>query len=99
MGSEQPTLAANVVTSVTLDGPAGRIVLTMISGAAEVVATADGSTPVLESGTPEAGEAVQALPPVVGAQIVLEPPLAGDHMNIPVVKLLSAGTPVVLIEW
>lgn len=99
MGSAQPTLTTNTVLTVLGDAPAQRITLTMISGAAEVYASADGSYPTPEAASDETNTAVQVLAPLVGAQTVLEPPLAGDHMTLPTVKLLSAGTPVVLVEW
>jgi hypothetical protein len=99
MASITTTLVANTPAVIPLDAPTGRIVITQIGGTAAVVyATVDGSFPTI----PGAGEiptTQRSLPAVAGGQVVLQPPLFGDHMVIPTVRLQSAGTPTVLVEW
>jgi hypothetical protein len=100
MASEQVTLAAGSISRLTLDAPTGRIVVTQSSGtAAEIFVTADGNDPVTPSGSTEVPDQQRPIPAVLGAQVVLQPPLFGDHMAIPSVRFLSAGTPTVTVEW
>lgn len=80
-------------------GGAGRVVLTLMSGPAEVWATIDGSLPVQpQNGVVNSGAQV-TLAGVAGAQAVLQAPLFGDHMAAATVRIASAGTPVVEISW
>lgn len=72
----------------------------MLSGTAAVVyATADGNNPVVPSDGVEVTGTQQALPAVLGASLPLNAPLFGDHMTNPSVRLISAGTPTVLVQW
>lgn len=99
MASEQVTLVANKAAYVPLDAPTTRVVATMLSGPATVYATADGNDPVVPSSGVEVPGSQIVLAGVLGQQIVLSPPLFGDHMAIPTIKLISAGTPVVSLGW
>ncbi len=100
MASEQVTLAASTVTLFPLDAPTGRVVISIVSGtAAEVYATADGSLPVIPGSSAEVSDNQQMISSVLGGQIVMQPPLFGDHMAIGTIRMISAGTPVVAIEW
>jgi hypothetical protein len=97
-------LVANTVTNVPLDAPTGRIVVTQAAGtAAEVYATVltdDGITAVIPSSTELPSVVNQrTLSSLLGAQAVLQPRLYGDHMVVPTISLISAGTPTVLVEW
>jgi hypothetical protein len=98
VASVDVTLAASTPLLVPLDAPATRVTLTMMAGAAETVATADGSNPTLPTST-ENSTPARVLPPVVGAQIVVCPPMPGGHMAIPTIRLQSAGTPTIHVEW
>jgi hypothetical protein len=96
----QKTLVANTVAVLPIDTPVGRVSLTAISGTPAVVyATTDGSAPVVPSDGVEVVGTQQALSAVLGAQLPLNVPLFGDHMAAPTVRLISAGTPVVLVQW
>src|ERR1700727_1473462 len=100
MASTQVTLAGGTVSIIPLDAPTTRIVVTIESGtAAEVYATADGSLPVIPTSGVEVTGQQKAISAATGFQRVLTPPLFGDHMAIPTVRLLSAGTPTVTVEW
>ena len=100
MASEQVVLVANAVTLFPLDAPTGRVVISIPSGtAAEVYCTADGSLPLIPGSGAENPSGQQMLSSVLGGQIVMQPPLFGDHMAIPIIRMLSAGTPTVLVEW
>jgi hypothetical protein len=97
---EQVTLVANTVATVNLNEPTERITVRLVGGtAAEVYCTADGSLPVIPTSGVEISDGQQALAAVLGDEITLEPPLVGGHEVIPVVNLLSAGTPIVEVLW
>ena len=108
MPSAQVTLTGGTISTVPITNPTGRIVVTMISNAAETYATCDGSNPVTPTSTPNTSTQT-VLPPVAGAQIVLVPNLPGSATAstgsspggavLPEVNLLSAGTPVIEVAW
>jgi hypothetical protein len=97
MSSVQATLSATP-SVIALDAPTSRVVVTMISSAAEAYFTVDGSNPMAPTTTTDPGTK-KVLAGVVGAQIVLSPPLFGDHMAIPTLRAASSGAPTVQIEW
>jgi hypothetical protein len=100
MPTEQLTLVGGVVSLFPLDAPTGRVIVSIVSGtAAEVYATADGSLPIIPGTGAENSGNMQMISSVLGGQVVLQPPLFGDHMAIATIRLLSAGTPTVLVEW
>jgi hypothetical protein len=100
MALTQVLLVAGSVQVVPLDAPATSVVLTIASGVAgEVYATADGSLPVIPLNDVEVPDGQIAMPAVIGAQAVLRPPLFGDHMAIPTIRLLSSVAAVVSITW
>ena len=100
MASVQVTLVANTVSRITLDAPTGRVVVTQSAGtAAEIYATADGNDPVVPTNAVEVADQQRVIPAILGFQLVLVPPLFGDHMAIPSIRLLSVGTPTVTVEW
>ena len=107
MSSTQVTLIGGTVALVSLDVPAARIVVTQVSGTpAEIYGTADGSLPVIPSSGVEVAGSQRTIPAVLGAQLVIVPPLATapglagpTGRIIPTVRLLSNGTPTVLVEW
>lgn len=102
MASAQFTLVANTMSVLVLDAPAGRIVVTQAAGTpAEVYATTDGISPIVPTPGSEVSNVTtqRTLAALLGAQVVLQPHLYGDHMVVPTVLLLSAGTPTVLVEW
>lgn len=84
---------------VPIDAPAGRIVVTMWSSPAPVFGTADGSLPVVPSNVTEVPGSQRALAAVIGQQMVLDSPQYGDHMANATVRLVSSGTPTVLVSW
>lgn len=107
MASAQVTLVGGTISSFVIPNPCGRVVATMISGAAETYVTADGSSPATPTGTPAAGTQC-TIAGVVGAQAVLQPPLPGSvapgqagpgGASLPQIQLLSAGTPVIEVAW
>lgn len=95
----QKTLSASTVAVIPLDAPTGRVTVTILSAPATTFATADGSTPVIPTDGVEVSSAQRAIAGATGQQEVLVPPMFGDHMAIPTVRLLSAGTPVMSVEW
>lgn len=101
MPSINETLTANVLSSVSIDEPASRIVITMIAvtAADPVYATADGSVPVVPTPGTEVPGSQEMVAPVVGEQTVLEPPIPGGHMALPTVNLICAGAATVSIRW
>lgn len=100
MASTQVTLVGGTVSRLTLGAPAGRVVVTQISGTPAVIyVTADGTDPVIPSSGVEVTGSQKALPALLAAQTVISPPLFGDHMAIPSIRLLSVGTPTVLVSW
>jgi hypothetical protein len=85
---------------VPLSAPTGRIIITIVANPATVVATADGSAPTVPVGTTTNNTAgAVIIPGVLGQQGILQPPLFGDHMQVPTVNLASTGTPTVIIAW
>lgn len=98
MASVQATLTGATPVTVNLPAPTGRIVVTIVGGAAEVYVTADGSYPSTPSATNNLSD-LRVIPGVLGAQVVMQPPLFGDHMVLPTLNFASAGTPTVQIEW
>jgi hypothetical protein len=70
----------------------------MEANPAETYVTADGNVPVIP-GSAEVADTQIAVSAVVGDQKVTQPPLFGDHMQIPTVRLISSGTPTVLVAW
>lgn len=100
MASTEVTLSGGTVALVPLDAPTGKIVITQLSGTPAVIyATADGSLPVVPNSGTEVPGQQKVIPAVLGASQVLVPPLFGDHAAIPTIRLLSAGTPAVLVSW
>lgn len=100
MASTQVVLVANTVVVVPLDAPTGRVVISIASGtAAEVYATSDGSLPVVPVPGTEVSDTQQMLSSVLGGQIIMQPPLFGDHMAVGAIRLVSTGTPTVSVEW
>jgi hypothetical protein len=100
MPTEQVTLSPGAITPIVLDRPAGRIVITMESGTpAEVYGTADTSTPVIPGNEVEVPGTQFMVSAFISDRIVIQPPLYGDHMVIPTVNLLSAGSPTVSVQW
>jgi hypothetical protein len=97
----QVTLVANTVATVTLDAPTGRIVLTQESGTpATVYGTTDGTLPSFPTNDAEIPDQYQfMLSAFVSDRVVVAPHLYGDHMVIPTVQLLSAGTPTISVQW
>lgn len=105
MGSLQVTLTGSTPVLVGFDEPVPEVVVTIQSSPAEVYATLDGSAPVPPTSSESTGNC-HLIPGVVGAQAVLEnqtmapPGAAGPPgMVIPTLRLASAGTPVVSVEW
>lgn len=80
------TLTANTVSTVTLAVDASIVEIVNIDGAAVVYATVDGSTPAV------GGEGAWVLPAAICSR-ELKPRTAGRT----VVKLISAGTPMVSV--
>ncbi len=80
------TLAANVVSTVTLGSDASKVEILNVTGTAEVYVTVDGSTPTV------GGNGSWVLPAAIGS-IELQPRTSGNT----VVKLISAGTPRVSV--
>lgn len=99
MALKQVTLSASTNLLVPLDSPTGRILVRMQSSVAETYCTVDGSTPVIPTAGVEVPFMQRALAGVAGDYVILHPVLYGDHMQIPTVQLISAGTPVVSVEW
>lgn len=98
MASTQVTLAANAITPVALDAPTGRIVVTLLAAGTAYVTT-DGTAPVIPSGGVEIPSGQQVISGVAGQQFVVQPRLYGDHMAVPTLQFLSAGTPGISIAW
>jgi hypothetical protein len=100
MPSTQVTLVGGVAAVVPLDAPAGRVVVTLEAGtAAEVYVSVDGTLPVIPGNNVEVPGGQIMLASAFNSQAILAPPLFGDHMAIPTIRLLSAGTPVVSVAW
>lgn len=100
MPSIQVTLVANTVSLVPLDAPTTRIVITQEAGtAAEIYGTADGSLPVVPTNGVEITNEQFTVPAFEPLQTVVAPPLSGGFMTIPTLRLISAGTPTVLVQW
>lgn len=100
MASVQVALSGGTTSVETLNAPASRVLVKQVAGTpAEVYATADGSAPVIPTSGVTIPSGQQALAAVLGDVIVLEPPKFGDHMVIPTIRLLSAGSPTVVLEW
>jgi hypothetical protein len=100
MPSVRVTLTGPTEVIVPISAPTGRVSVTIEANAAEVWATADGTYPTqpgVSSSTAPANQVTIA--GVLGAQGVLQPPLYGDHMAVPSIRLASAGNPIVLVEW
>jgi hypothetical protein len=100
MPSQQVTLVAATIATVQLDAPTGRVIITQEAGtAAEVYITSDGTNP----GIPTSGVTVpgsqQTLSAALGSVAACQPPQFGDHMAVGQIRLLSAGTPTVLVQW
>ena len=100
MPSVQVTLTGNPnnYTEVDIPNPTGRIVATMMSSVSEAWITVDQTAPVPPSGSIITNNQ-KTLAGVAGAQVVLQPPLPGGHMALPVVRLASSGSPVIELEW
>lgn len=80
------TLVANTVSTITLAVDASKVEILNVDGAAAVYATVDGSTPTV------GGNGAWCLPAAIGS-LELSPRTAGPT----VVKLISAGTPMVSV--
>jgi len=98
MASVQVTLEASTALSVPLGAQSGRVVVTQVGSPAEVYITTDGSTPVVSTDVDNPTTQTM-LVGELGAQTVVQPPFPGGHMANTVIGLLSAGTPVVQLEW
>jgi len=100
MASVQVTLTGNPnnFTEVDIPNPTGRIIVTMMSSVAEVWVTADGTAPVQPSGTQNTSNQ-RTLAGVAGQQIIVQAAFPGGHMALPIIRLASAGSPVVEVEW
>jgi hypothetical protein len=99
MPSTQAVLSATP-TLVSLPAPTSRVVVSILANAATVVVTADGSYPSLPSAGVTNTQGAVVISGVAGELMgVVQPPLFGDHMAAPTLRLASTGTPTVLISW
>lgn len=109
MPSIQVALSANTPAIVPLDAPSGRVVITQQAGPtpAEIYATADGNLPVVPTSGVEVTNAQAMIPALLGAQVVIQPPLSTAPGNagpagrpIPVIRLVTAGAGVIAsVAW
>lgn len=99
MPSTQVTLTGSTPVTVQLSAPTGSVNVTITAAAAEVVVTADGSYPTLPSNGVTNNTNAIVIPGVLGQSGIIQPPLFGNHMQIPSLNLASTGTPTVLIQW
>lgn len=92
-GSPQhASLVANVVTTMTFDKDFAQVEILNVDGAAEVYATADGTTPVVGA----TGSYV--LPAAIGSLELTPRDDGAAHSGVTVVKLISTGTPKVSVR-
>ena len=101
------TVSANSVLSVTINNPAGHLVVTQLGGASAptypIAVTTDGSTPVLPPGS-GAGSKIDTnqkfVPGIAGGSTVFLPQYQSGQPVAPItVKLLSAANAQVEIAW
>jgi hypothetical protein len=81
-------MVAATLDTITFTGDRPRLKLTFTSGTTPIFFTTDNSAPTV------GGTASRVLAPVVGQEVFVEPPTAGDA----IVKLISSGTPTYSIE-
>jgi hypothetical protein len=89
-GSAQPAI-------VNLDKPTGQVVITMQANPAETYVTINGVYPVIPGASVVQDQ--KTLPGNLGQWITIAPPILGGQPQLAQVRLLSAGTPTVTVEW
>lgn len=99
MASVQLVLTGATPVLFTPPGPVGRVLVTILSAPATVYITADGSYPILPTAGVENPTGLVTLAGVIGQQIQVPCPLFGDHMATPTLRLASAGSPVVQLDF
>jgi hypothetical protein len=103
-----PSSATDIINVPITDGLPSRVVITMISGTASAVwVTGDTSAPI----QPVPGVEIpnqKELPAVLGSTVSVYPnlfqaPVAGglspSGMQLPLIRLASAGSPVIRVSW
>lgn len=83
---------------VKIPDPATRIVLTMVGSVADASITTDGSAPVALTST-AAENRQSVLQGVAGSQTLVGVSQPGGHLALPSLRISSAGSPTIRIEW